>query len=328
MRRVRLGRGGPEVAVVGLGAWVLSGAYGPADDAESRALIRRALDLGVDLIDTADEYGDGHNERLVGMAIRGRRDRVVLATKVGLVPGSGPQVSVCGRPEYVRRAVTASLERLGADHIDLLYLHRADPQVPIEETVGAMAELVAEGSVRFLGLCEVGPDLLRRAHAVHPIAALQSEYSLWTREPEAAVLPALAELGIGLVAFSPLGRGFLAGAVTDAGALAPDDFRRGLPRFQPESLERNRVLVSRLRRLAAEKGMTAAQLALAWVIQRGAVPIPGTRRIEHLEENVATAEIALTTEEIARLEEAFPPGAAAGARYPEEWAALSAGGGS
>jgi aryl-alcohol dehydrogenase-like predicted oxidoreductase len=328
VRRVRLGRSGPEVAVVGLGAWVLSGAYGPADDAESQALIRRALDLGVDLIDTADEYGDGHNERLLGTASRGRRDRVVLATKVGLVPGSGSQVSVCGRPEYVRRAVTASLERLDVDHIDLLYLHRADPQVPIEETVGAMAELVAEGSVRFLGLCEVGPALLRRAHAVHPIAALQSEYSLWTRELEETVLPALAELGIGLVAFSPLGRGFLAGAVAGAGALAPHDFRRGLPRFQPESLERNRVLVSRLRKLAAEKGVTAAQLALAWVIQRGAVPIPGTRRIEHLEENVAAAGIELAPEEIARLEEAFPPGVAAGERYPEEWAALSAGGGS
>lgn len=317
MRRVRLGRSGPEVGAVGLGAWGLSGAYGPAGEWEARAVIERALELGVDLLDTADVYGEGENERLVGRAIRGRRDRVVLATKVGIVRDLPGSPVVCGRPDYLRSAVEASLQRLGVEHVDLLYLHRADPEVPIEESVGALAELVAEGKARFLGLSEVGPELLRRAHRVHPVAALESEYSLWTREPERDVVPALAELGVGFVAFSPLGRGFLAGAVADADDLAAGDFRRSLPRFRPENLERNRPLVSTLRALAAELDATPAQLALAWLCARGVVPIPGTRRVEHLAENAAAVSLELPAGALARLEEAFPPGVAAGARYPE-----------
>src|SRR5262249_51865444 len=259
VKRVRLGRRGPEVGAIGFGAWGLSGDYGPADDAESVEVIRRALDLGVALIDTADVYGAGHNERLVGRAIRGRRDRVFLATKVGILRDSPGAVSVCGRPDHIRAALAASLQRLGVERVDLLYLHRVDPRVPVEETVGAMGQLVDEGRVGFLGLSEVGPDIVRRPHAVHAIAAVQSEYSLWTRDPERTVLPALAELGIGFVAFGPLGRGFLAGALASADELGEDDFRRGLPRFQAENVKRNLLLLDPLHQLAREKGASTAE---------------------------------------------------------------------
>jgi aryl-alcohol dehydrogenase-like predicted oxidoreductase len=324
IRRVRLGREGPEVSAIGFGAWGLSGDYGPADDAEAIAVVRRALDLGVDLVDTADSYGAGHNERLVGEAIRGRRGDVVLATKVGIVRESRESISVCGRPDYVRSALAASLGRLGVDCVDLLYLHRADPEVPIEETIGALAGLVGEGKARFLGLSEVGPDLVLRASAVHPIAAVQSEYSLWTRDPEDGVLPLLADLGIGFVAFSPLGRGFLAGALARGRELGADDFRNGLPRFQTQNVERNLSLLDRLRVLAEGKGVSPGQLALAWLVARGVVPIPGTRRRAHLESNVAALGVELSADDLAELEAAFPMGAAAGARYPEQLAAVAA----
>jgi aryl-alcohol dehydrogenase-like predicted oxidoreductase len=326
VRRVRLGASGPEVAAIGFGAWGLSGDYGPAEDGESVALVRRALDLGVDLIDTADAYGAGHNERLVGRAVAGRREEVCLATKVGIVRDTPGAPAVSGRPDYIRSALAASLARLGVDHVDLLYLHRADPDVPIEETVGAMGELVREGKARFLGLSEVGPDLVRRAHSTHPIAAVQSEYSLWTRDAERGVLPALAELGIAFVAFSPLGRGFLAGALRSPDELGDDDFRRSLPRFSAENFDRNLELLARLRGLAEGKGATPAQLALAWLVARGVVPIPGTRRRAHLEANVAALGVGLSREELAELEAAFPAGAAAGARYPAPVPAAAAGG--
>ncbi len=327
MRRVRLGEAGPEVSALGVGAWVLSGAYGPVEEGEALAVLHRALELGLSFIDTADVYGRGENERLVGRAIRHRREEVVLATKVGIVHDSPGRPVVCGRPDYLRRAAEASLARLGVDHVDLLYLHRADPDVPIEESVGALAELVGDGRARHLGLSEVGPELVRRAQAVHPIAAVQSEYSLWTREPEREVLPALAQLGIGFVAFSPLGRGFLAGAVAHREELAENDFRAGLPRFQRPALARNRPLVAGLVRIAGELGATPAQVALAWLCRRGVVPIPGTRRTFHLEENAAAAALELPAETVARLEELFPPGAAWGARYPEPEAEPRGGGG-
>jgi aryl-alcohol dehydrogenase-like predicted oxidoreductase len=323
MRRVRLGGTGPEVGAIGFGAWGLSGDYGPANDAESVAVVKRALDLGVDFIDTADGYGNGHNERLVGKAIRDRRHEVVLATKVGLVCGPAG-VSVCGRPEYVRQAAHASLDRLGVDHVDLLYLHRVDADVPIEETIGAMADLKQAGKTRFLGLSEVGPELVRRAHAVHPITTVQSEYSLWTRDPEAEILPALAELGIGFVAFSPLGRGFLTGAVAEVGDLAEGDFRRSLPRFRPENLERNLELVERLRVLAAEKEAAPGQIALAWLLQQGVVPIPGTRAVAHLESNVEALGLELSADDLARLDAIFASGSVAGERYAASQAALIA----
>jgi aryl-alcohol dehydrogenase-like predicted oxidoreductase len=299
----------------------MSQSYGPPDDEESVRTIHSALDLGVTLVDTADAYGKGANERLVGRAIRDRRAGVVLATKFGLVPSaSGPATAVDARPQRVRACLEASLERLGVDVIDLYYLHRVDANVPIEETVGAMAELVREGKVRFLGLSEAGPDNIRRAHATHPIAALQSEYSLWTREPETRVLPACRDLGIGFVPFSPLGRGFFAGAVRDAAAIPAGDVRRGLPRFQGANLERNLTLLNRFERLAREKGCTSPQLALAWVLAKGAdiVPIPGTKRRRYLEDNVAAAAIPLTSAEISSLDSLFPVGSAAGTRYPAE----------
>jgi aryl-alcohol dehydrogenase-like predicted oxidoreductase len=323
MRRIRLGRAGPEVSAIGFGAWGLSGDYGPADDSESIDVIRRALDLGVDLIDTADEYGAGHNERLVGRAIRGRRDQVVLATKVGLVHGPNGAFAVCGRSEYVTAALEASLGRLGVDHVDLLYLHRVDPEVPVEETVGSLAQLVRAGKARHLGLCEVGAQIVRRAHAIHPLAAVQSEYSLWTRDPEADVIPALEELGIGFVGFSPLGRGFLTGVLERTEDLGARDFRRRLPRFKPENLARNVRRLEPLRALAAEKGATPAQLALVWLVHRAVVPIPGTRRADHLESNLRALDLTLAPEELARLEEAFPPGWAAGERYPASLATLA-----
>ena len=295
--------------------------YGPTDEAEAIATIKRALALGVDFLDTADAYGPFANERLVGRAIAGGRGEVVLATKFGNERREdGSWVGINGRPEYVRAAGEASLERLGVDHIDLYYQHRVDKTVPIEETVGAMAELVAEGKVLYLGLSEASSETIRRAHAVHPITALQSEYSLWSRDPEEAVLPTVRELGIGFVAYSPLGRGFLAGRFRTPDDLRDEgDFRSRHPRFQGENLARNLKLLGRLEEIAGDKGVTAAQLALAWVLHQGAdvVPIPGTKKRHYLEENVAAAAIELSDEELARLDEALPAGATAGERYAD-----------
>jgi len=322
MNARKLGSRGLTVSAIGLGCMGMSQSYGAGDDDESTRTLHRALDLGVTLIDTADVYGKGANEVLVGRAIRDRRSEVVLATKFGLVPppGGGPASEVDGRPERVRACCDASLQRLGVETIDLYYLHRVDPNVPIEDTVGAMAELVAEGKVRFLGLSEAGPASLRRAHATHPIAAVQSEYSLWTREPERSVFPVCRELGIGFVAFSPLGRGFFGSAIRDTQQLAPNDVRRKLPRFEGDNLQRNLTLYDQLDAVAHAKGCTTAQLALAWILASNAdvVPIPGTKRRRYLEENVEAAAIALTREDIAALEAAFPIGAAAGTRYPAE----------
>ncbi len=313
---------GLEVSAIGLGCMGMSQSYGAVDDEESIRTIQRALDLGLSLLDTADAYGKGANETLVGRAIRERRGEVVLATKFGLVPnpGGGTATDVDARPERVKASCEASLRRLGVEVIDLYYLHRIDPAVAVEETVGAMGELVRAGHVRFLGLSEAGPDSIRRAHRTHPIAALQSEYSLWTREPERTVFPVCRELGIGFVAFSPLGRGFLTGTVTDADRLASNDVRRQLPRFQKENLEKNRALVDELEALARSKNCSTPQLALAWLLAKGRdlVPIPGTKRRRYVEENIAAADIALTPADVAMLDEAFPIGAAAGARYPPD----------
>jgi aryl-alcohol dehydrogenase-like predicted oxidoreductase len=297
----------------------MSQSYGAPDDAESIRTIHRALDLGVTFLDTADAYGRGANETLVGKAIAGRRHDVQLATKFGLVPGpSGPATDVDARPERVKVCCEASLARLGVEVIDLFYAHRVDPKVPIEETVGAMADLVREGKVRFLGLSEAGPESLRRAQKVHPIAALQSEYSLWSRVPERAVIPACRELGIGFVPFSPLGRGFLSGGVRDLDRLEQNDVRRGLPRFQGDNLQQNVALVVRLEEMARAKGCTAPQLALAWLLAKGddIVPIPGTKRRRYLEANAEAVDIVLSAREIEDLEHAFPIGSAAGERYP------------
>jgi aryl-alcohol dehydrogenase-like predicted oxidoreductase len=295
--------------------------YGSADESEALATIHRALDLGITMLDTADAYGPYTNEQLVGQAIAGRRDEVVLATKFGLVrdPGDPRARGVNGRPEYVLACCDDSLRRLGVDHIDLYYQHRVDPDVPIEETVGAMATLIDAGKVLFLGLSEAGPETIARAHSVHPISALQSEYSLWSRDPEDEVLGLLRELGIGLVAYSPLGRGFLTGAIASPDDLAPDDFRRASPRFQGENFKRNLELVDRVKQIADEKDCTPGQLALAWVLAQGedVVPIPGTKRRRYLEENVAASELSLSAEDLARLDEAAPVGAAAGDRYAD-----------
>jgi len=321
MERRRLGSQGLEVSAEGLGCMGMSEFYGPTDDAEAIATIHSALDLGVDFFDTADMYGPFTNERLVGRALAGRRDDVVLATKFGNERREdGGWVGINGRPEYVRAACEASLARLGVDHIDLYYQHRVDKTLPIEETVGAMATLVAEGKVRYLGLSEASPATIRRAHAVHPITALQSEYSLWSRDPEEAILPALRELGIGFVAYSPLGRGFLAGRFRGPDDLRDEgDFRQGHPRFRDENLSRNLELLGRLEEIARDKGVTPAQLALAWVLHRGAdvVPIPGTKKRRYVKENVAAAALELSAEELARLDEALPPGATAGPRYAD-----------
>jgi aryl-alcohol dehydrogenase-like predicted oxidoreductase len=326
MEKRALGRSGLEVAAVGLGCMGMSEFYGPRDESEAIATIQRALDLGVTLLDTADVYGPFTNEILVGNAIRGRRESVVLATKFGIVrdPRDPLRRGVSGRADYVRSCCEASLKRLCVETIDLYYQHRVDPSTPIEETVGAMAALVREGKVRFLGLSEAGPATLRRACAVHPIAALQTEYSLWSRDPEDGVLAACRELGIGFVAYSPLGRGFLTGAIRRVEDLAPDDFRRLSPRFQGENFQKNLDLVERIREIAAEKGCTPAQLALAWVLARGedVVPIPGTKRRAYLEENLAAATLEITPEDLVRIDQTAPKGAAAGRRYPEASMAL------
>ncbi|MGW7024068.1 aldo/keto reductase [Streptomyces decoyicus] len=307
------------VSAQGLGCMGMSHGYGASDDAQSVATINRALDLGVSLLDTSDFYGAGHNEELIGRAIAGRRDEVVLATKFGFANRLGEPTAIRGDAAYVREACDASLRRLGVDHIDLYYQHRVDPDVPIEETVGAMAELVAAGKVRHLGLSEAGAATLRRAHAVHPIAALQSEWSLWTRDLEQEIAPVCRELGIGLVPFSPLGRGFLTGRYTSVEGLPESDVRRSQPRFADGNLEQNLAIVDRLDALAAEKGVSAGQLALAWVQYRGddVVPIPGTRREKYLEENLGALAVELTAGELAAIDAAAPAGRIAGTRYDE-----------
>lgn len=325
MRRRTLGTSGIEVSALGLGCWGMSGSYGPADEAESAATLHHALDLGIAFIDTADSYGeDGHNEALIGRTLGARRHEFVLASKTGWVKRAGPDgkqtVGVDGRPGRIRSACEASLTRLQTEVIDLYYLHRVDPDVPVEDSVGAMAELVAAGKVRSLGLSEVSEATLLRAHAVHPITALQSEYSLWTREPEQTVIPVCRELGIAFVPFSPLGRGFLTGAVAGRGAIAPGDWRSNNPRFAEANLARNLALLRPLEEIAHAHGVKLAQVALAWVLSRGreVIPIPGMKRRAHLDENVAAVDLALTHDELARLDAAFPVGAAAGERYTPE----------
>jgi aryl-alcohol dehydrogenase-like predicted oxidoreductase len=320
MRTITLGQDGPSIPVVGLGCMGMSEFYGPSDEAQSIEAIRHALDVGVTFLDTADAYGNGRNETLVGRAIRDRRTDAVVATKFALVRSeTGAFVGVSGKPDYVKKACAASLARLGIDAIDLYYQHRVDPEVPIEDTVGAMAELVREGKVRRLGLSECSPATLRRAHDVHPIAAVQTEYSLWSRDAEDGILEACAELGVTFVAYSPLGRGFLTGDIKSLDDLAPDDWRRNNPRFQGENFAKNLALARTVQEMAAGRGITPAQLALAWVLGRAKhiTAIPGTRSARRVDENAAAAGITLTADELSALERAFPRGAAAGARYPE-----------
>jgi aryl-alcohol dehydrogenase-like predicted oxidoreductase len=319
MEKRTLGQG-LEVSAIGLGCMGMSEFYGAHDEQEALETIHRALDLGVTFLDTADMYGPFTNEKLVARAISGRRDEVQLATKFGNVRGeNGEWLGIRGDADYVRQACEASLARLGVDHIDLYYQHRVDRSTEIEETVGTMAELVEAGKVRHIGLSEASPETIRRAHAVHPVTALQTEYSLWTRDPEDGIFPTVRELGIGFVAYSPLGRGFLSGRVTSPDDLDPDDFRRRNPRFQGENFDRNLELVERVREIAEEKGVTPAQLALAWVLRQGddIVPIPGTKRVRYLEENARAADIDLSDDDLARIEEAFPKGATSGERYPD-----------
>ncbi len=320
MEQRRLGKEGPTVSAIGLGCMGMSEFYGRADESENIATIHRALDLGITLIDTADAYGPHTNEQLVGRAIRGRRQEIILATKFALVRSADPNYrGVDGRPEYVKSACEASLRRLGVDHIDLYYQHRVDPAVPIEETIGAMADLVKAGKVRFLGMSEAAPQTIRRAHRVHPVTALQTEYSLWTRDPEDEVLPTVRELGIGFVAYSPLGRGFLTGRFRRFEDLPPGDYRRTSPRFQGANFQKNLDLVNRVGEIAQKKGVTPGQLALAWVLAQGKdiVPIPGTTRRAHLEENVAALSVELTNADLEAIRQVMPEGAAAGDRYPE-----------
>jgi aryl-alcohol dehydrogenase-like predicted oxidoreductase len=320
MQKRHLGTGGPEVSAIGLGCMGMSEFYGSTDEQQSIATINHALDEGVCFLDTADMYGSGRNEELVGRAIKGRRDEVFLATKFGNVRGpNGEFGGIRGDPEYVAQACDSSLQRLGVDVIDLYYQHRVDVNVPIEETVGAMAQLVDEGKVRFLGLSEAAPETIRRAHAVHPITAVQTELSLWSRDAEEGVLPCVRELGIGYVAYSPLGRGFLTGQITSAEDFPEDDFRRFHPRFTGENFQRNIALVREVEAMAKEKGCTTAQLALAWVSAQGddVVPIPGTKRRKYLDENIAALDVKLSDEDLRRLDRILPPGAAAGERYHE-----------
>jgi aryl-alcohol dehydrogenase-like predicted oxidoreductase len=318
VERRTLGKSSLAVSAIGLGCMSMSNVYGKGDEAESIAVIHRALDLGVNFLDSSDMYGWGQNEELLAKALRGRRDQVVLATKFGNLRKPDGTAGVNGRPEYVPQACDASLKRLGVDTIDLYYQHRVDPSVPIEETVGAMARLVEAGKVRFLGLSEAAPATVRRAHAVHPITALQSEFSLLYRAEAEETLPTLRELGISFVAYSPLGRSLLTGRTRSAGEIPPDDRRRDHPRFQDENLKKNLALVKPLEDMARKKGCTPGQVALAWLLARGRdiVPIPGTKRKDRLEENVAAAEVRLTPEEVTALQDAVPVGAAAGERYP------------